>query len=602
MLLMLPAVKTGLFADDLPQRAIELRPWQLPPHMLETGLVPADSGSFRAVLFDIFGFGPNPKSITLMKNYGVLPWWTPQGIKCILCRPISAFTHWLDYRLFPNSPALMHLHNIAWFAGVVFLVTFAYRKFMPSAQAAGLAAILFLLDGNTYFPVAFVANRGFFLAMVFGLLYLVEHHRWRTTQSRRAMILSAVFFTMALFAEESGAAAFAFIFAYALVLEPGSFRGRALTLLPSIVVIIAWRIVYLSLGYGLLRVGMYYADPIQHPLHFLEDLFPRDMILLGGQLTAIPPDFLFMVKPSLHALSITIYAAFVVAAFLVFLPVILRDKFARYWLTVTILAASAEAAIVPSSKNLGFIAVGAYGLIACFISALFVRPIQFPLFRLFRVFARTTCLLLLVAHVPGAIVQRIIMAEIVDQAPTMFANVAKVGDSPNIENTDLIVINEPSPLTLIYVPGTKAYWHHPLPKTLRALVPGCTALEVLRADDKTLIVQSKGPNLFSCDDVGPVNPVYFAGLLTALLGDPQCKPGDRYVVDSLTAEILATDASNSPSRVAFHFTTSLDSAHFHWLWFDWGALCEMPFGLPAVGQSVTIPGPRTAEWAHAMNR
>ena len=166
IVVMLPALKLGLIADDLPQRAVELRPDQLPLRMQETGN-PADSGSFSTVLFDLFGFSRNPQCLALMKNYGTLPWWTPDDLRLSLCRPVAALTHWLDYRLFPDSPVLMHAENIAWFAAVVFVLTMVYRKLMGTGWAAGLAALLFLLDGNTYFPVAFVANRGYFLGAFF---------------------------------------------------------------------------------------------------------------------------------------------------------------------------------------------------------------------------------------------------------------------------------------------------------------------------------------------------------------------------------------------------------------------------------------------------
>ena len=56
---MLPALKTGLVADDLMQRAVELRPGQLPARMHETGN-PADSGSLATVLRDLFR--PRPES------------------------------------------------------------------------------------------------------------------------------------------------------------------------------------------------------------------------------------------------------------------------------------------------------------------------------------------------------------------------------------------------------------------------------------------------------------------------------------------------------------------------------------------------------------
>ena len=142
ILVMLPALKTGLFWDDLPQRAVELRPSQLPPRMHETGN-PVDSGSFSTVLRDLF-FNRSPQDMALEKNYGILPWWTPDNLRLGLWRPVTAFTHWLDYQLFPDSPMLMHAHNIAWFAAIVFLLTMVYRKLMGTGWGAGFAALLFL--------------------------------------------------------------------------------------------------------------------------------------------------------------------------------------------------------------------------------------------------------------------------------------------------------------------------------------------------------------------------------------------------------------------------------------------------------------------------
>jgi len=97
ILVMLPVLKTGLVLDDLPERAVELRPSQLPPRMHETGN-PADSGSFSTVLCDLFnaGFFRDPRCMALAKNYGILPWWTPCNLRIGLWRPLTAFTHWLD--------------------------------------------------------------------------------------------------------------------------------------------------------------------------------------------------------------------------------------------------------------------------------------------------------------------------------------------------------------------------------------------------------------------------------------------------------------------------------------------------------------------------
>jgi hypothetical protein len=305
--------------------------------MHETGN-PADSGSFSTVLCDLFGFGRDPRCLALAKNYGTLPWWTPADFRVALCRPVTAFTHRLDYRLFPDSPVLMHAHNIAWFAAVVFLLTIVYRKLMGAGWAAGLAALLFLLDGNTYFPVAFVANRGFLLSLFFGLLCLYEHHQWRSAKSRYGCVLSALFLALSLFAEEGGANTFSFILAYALVLEPGSLRSRALTVLPSVLVIILWRTIYTLSGFGLFHLSCY-IDPAHEPLEFARVGIPRAMVLLGGQLTSMPPDLLLAMNPSLQSKVIALYCVPVVAALVVFLPWVRRDKTAAFWFTVMVLAA-----------------------------------------------------------------------------------------------------------------------------------------------------------------------------------------------------------------------------------------------------------------------
>jgi hypothetical protein len=57
-------------------------------------------------------------------------------------------------------------------------------------------------------------------------------------------------------------------------------------------------------------------------------------------------------------------------------------------------------------------------------------------------------------------------------------------------------------------------------------------------------------------------------------------------------EVLESGASGLPSRVAFRFDTSLDSPDFHWLQFDWPTLSYRALKVPAVGESVTVAGPR----------
>jgi len=592
ILVMLPALKMGLVLDDLPERAVALRPDQLPPRMHETGN-PADSGSFSAVLRDFF-FNRSPEDTALMKNYGVLPWWMPDDFKLGLWRPVTAFTHWLDYRLFPDSPVLMHAHNIAWFAAIVFLLTIVYRKLMGTGWVAGFAALLFLLDGNTYFPVAFVANRGFMLSLFFGLLCLYEHHQWRSAKSRSGLVLSVLFLALSLFADEAGVSTFAFILAYALVLEPGSLRSRALTVLPSVLVVILWRTIYEALGFGLHNVG-FYIDPAHEPLQFARVVIPRAMVLLGGQVTSLPPDLLLVMNPSSQSKVIAFYCVSIVAALIVFLPLLRRNKIAAFWFAVMVFAAIPAATVMPTGKNLGFVAVGAYGLIASFVAGLITRPGRLPEGLASRILAWIACVLLILAHVPGAIAERVKAVKVTPNVFNVMSRLINLGDPPDAENKNVIIVNEPGPFALIHVPSYKAYHHQPLPKTVRALVPGCTGFDVQRTDDKTLVVQSKGPDIFSCEDVGPKHVAYLFRIFDLSLGGPKFGKGECRVLRGLTVEVQEVSKDGLPTRVAFRFDSSLDSPGFRWLRFDWRTFSYQPFEVPNIGQSVTLSGPPPME-------
>ncbi len=587
VLVMLPALKTGLALDDLVQRAVELRTDQLPARLRDTGM-PPDSGSLGTVLCDLF---PGINRMALAKSYGLLAWWAPDDLKLGLWRPFAAFTHWLDYRLFPDSPALMHAHNIAWFAAIVFLVTIIYRKLMGPGWAAGLAALLFLLDGNTYFPVMFIANRGFMLSLCFGLLCFYEHHQWRSAKSRSGCVLSPLFFALSLFANEGGASTFAFILAYALVLEPGGWRRRALTVLPAVLVVVLWRTIYKLGGFGVFHAGAY-IDPGTEPLAFAQVAIPRAMALLGGQLTGVAPDLLFAIKPSLHPLVIALYSASVLAALAVFQPWVRRDKTAAFWFAVTLLAVIPAATVMPLSKNLGFVAVGVYGLMASFIAALVTRPSPLPKRLTYRIPAWTACILLMLMHVPVAIAGRVLTVEAIASSFKGMRYFINLNNSPDTGNKNVIVVNAPCALTLAYMPFYKAYYHQPLPRTLRTLVPGCTSFDVQRTDDRTLVIQSQAPDIFSCDDVGPANVAYVFSACNVAIGVPKSKKGDRHDLGGLTVEVLESNEADVATRVAFRFDTSLDSPDFHWLWWDWRTLSYKPFEMPAVGQSVTLPGPR----------
>jgi hypothetical protein len=608
VVLMLPALHTGLLLDDLVQRVMQFPPGELPPRLMDTGFVPKDSGQLGTVLCNLFGFPRAQEAAARARDYGILAWWVPDGLKAALWRPLTAFTHWLDYRLYPNAPVLMHAHNIAWYALAVYLAATLYRKLetcspgtnleerssdpstRPKTQSsfsvAGLAATLFLLDKNTYFPVMFVANRGFIIALVFGLLCLDAHHRWRTTRSRRHLWRSTLWLLLSLLANEGGASTLAFLAAYALVLEPGDWRSRLRSLLPSLAVILVWRIVYVSFGFGVRMIGGY-IDPGYEPLLFLQNLPSRVNTLLGGQLTGLPPEIIVPLNAEWQTGFTLFFAGFNLLCAVAFLPILRRDRVTRFWAVAALLALVPAATVAPLSKNMAFVAVGAFGAVASFLAHFGRKAILGPR----QGIAWCLAVWLVVAHIPGALAGRIVMAEANPLIPKVIARWCGFENLPEIGEKDVLVINNPSQLSTLAAPFYRAYHGQPLPKTMRILVPGSIRVEVRRVDESTLVLKTSQADLFDCPAVGPIHVCYVFKMANDFLGGGKIwKPGDRITREGFAVEVLEVSQRGMPSAVTFHFDRPLESEGRVWLFFDWRSNHYAPLVLPRSGNTIEIEG------------
>ena len=103
VVLNLPSVPTGWYLDDLLHRA----------QFLDVGPM-TDSSDMTHRMYDFLS--GDPEDIVTFKDLGVLPWWSEDELKIRFWRPLSSFTHVIDYALWPASGVLMHAHNVAWLA------------------------------------------------------------------------------------------------------------------------------------------------------------------------------------------------------------------------------------------------------------------------------------------------------------------------------------------------------------------------------------------------------------------------------------------------------------------------------------------------------
>jgi hypothetical protein len=615
VLFMVPALPTGLFGDDLIQRLTQLKPAELPAHAVDTGFVANDPGKLGTVLRELFGYLHGKGAAARAVAYGIAPWWGAEDWQAALLRPVTAFTHWVDYRIFPNTPALMHAHSIAWYAATVFLAAYLYRRlwcFGPGTSStmhvgtgnprvvprgiliAGLAGLLFLLDKNTYFPVMYVANRGFFVSLVFGLLCLDAHHRWRTTQSRRWMIGSALWLALSILSNEGGASTLAFLLAYALVLEPAGWRSRFLSLMPAGIVLVGWRIVYVSSGYGV-RNFLLYIDPGYTPLLFLKNLVPRASGLLGGQLTGLPPEAVLGFAPKWQLIITAMFGCFSLVCGLVFWPILRQDRTARFWATAMLLAVVPASTVAPLTKNLAFVAVGAFGVMASFLVHMVAPENNMRMHSWVRASAWCVALGLVVAHIPAAVAARAGLALISPYIPAAAAQACAFPSSPDLGDRDVIVLNDPT-IASAFVAFDRAYRQLPLPRTIRILVPGSVPILVTRPDAFTVILTAKNADLF---DIVETKPVGLCRALKSandlLFGQRTWKTGDPITGNGFVVQVLELSLRGSPRALAFRFEKPLDSSERVWLFFDWHRLKHARFVLPGIGGSTEIAGPKTAE-------
>lgn len=601
ILFMLPSLKTGLVMDDLIQRIPQLDPSsEVPAGLYQTGCVPDNCGTLRAVVFDTFGFSRDPKKIQLGKQYGILPWWFNDEMKLSLWRPLTAFTHWVDYRLYPNRPALMHAHNIAIYAAIVFLMTAIYRRLIGPIWIAGLAGLMFVVDPNTYFPVMFVANRGFMLALLLGLLCLYAHHRWRSEGLTIAAIFSWVLFALSILANEAGVSTFAFVLAYAFVLDKASLKHRALTVLPAILIIVVWRIIYQSLGYGTYGNGAAYLDPGRDPLRFLSHLPGYFTAIVSAQISGLSPDVMIPLNMRWIMVVSVFYLVFAPIALLILLPVVRKNRQAFFWLAVMLLAAVPVVAC-PSSKNFGFVAVGAFGLFAVFTAEIVKAYRERSFNRFYVILGVCFCVVLLLVHIPRAAVTKVITANAHPKFLTLFANPGGLNNVPIKSDSKLFILNAPSQLTVCAAPFNAAYYKQPIPAAVHALGFASTGIEVTRRDERTLVLKSTENSIFDSNQDSILHFSHMFAILNRLFYPKEgFQLSHRFELRDMTVTIEQLGPNNLPRKVSFAFKQSLEEPDFVWLRFNWQNFAYEPVELPEVGQTQVLEGPPVVRFSDAI--
>lgn len=558
----LPALWSGWQQDDLLQRY----------YLLGN---PDPSGTPVSPL-NIFAFlDGDSATIARHRDLGVIPWWTYPRLRLAFFRPLTGLTHYSDYALWPRSAELMHAQNLLWFGALIAAVTLLYRRLHGVTWLAGLAALLYALDDAHGLPAGWLANRNAVVAACFGVLALVVHDHWRRGTFRAGEKLGPLLFVIGLLSGETALATVAYLIAYALFVDEGSFLRRINSLVPYGVATVIWLVLYRELGFGTQGSG-FYVDPYAQPMSYLGALLERGPILLMDQ-WAFPPSSPYMFI-SAEARDILLIWALLVCLLVGFLlvPLLRKDRYARFWCTGMLLSLPIVAATTPHGRLLLFAGLGGMALLATWMQGTWERWRMPGEQKGPPVFHRVLLVLFVFIHLivaPLLLPLNAVSASTTEQWIQKPARMADLG--PGIEQKDLILVNPPIVFLANYFIAVRSLEGLPAPQRQRVLAPGNVAVHIERTDPRTLVIRPDGGFL-----AGPFDDVFRASSLPL-------SAGDRIPLTNMEVEILDVAADGRPAAVAFRFAERLEHASFRWLMWENGEWTT--FLPPAVGGMVTLP-------------
>ena len=550
-----PSLATGLIADDRLHELLLRRQPGIP------GLAPKS--------LDLFHFANGDPAVTeKLMNHGVFPWWTDRHVVLAFLRPIAGATHWLDHRLWPSAPALMHLQSLMWLALLLALAGRVYMRFSPAPGVALLALLLLAIDDAHAPAVTWIANRSLIVSLSFVLLALLAHDRARRADSNCAARLGPALLGLGLLAGEAAIAGAGYLLAYALFLDRGSLRSRLASLAGYALVIAAWRAVYVHLGYGASGSGVY-LDPGSEPLVFAQAALTRLPVLLLGTF-ALPWSDLWdaypLFVPELRPIVLCLALATCFGLVALILPLLRTSKSARFWAVGCALSLLPGAATFPHDRLLLGTTIGAMGLLA----ELFLRAC--PRSRPARLgFAGLGVVHLLFA--PLLLPYRSATAAHLDGV--LWRADESIPKTPDISRKVVVIVNPPLAPFASFFPIYREAVNLPRPYRFLWLATGVSELRIRRVDSKTISVR---PALGYLTDPSQ--------LMLRSLTRP-LRRGEKVVLDEATFEVVELTPDGRPAEVQVRFERELSDPRLVFL--RWGTHGYVPFRVPALGASVLVP-------------
>lgn len=553
------ALGIGLELDDHFQHWVVTHPdsagpiWQQPRHPL-----------------DLFRFvDGTPGDLARGYETGAAPWFTSPELRMAFARPISAVTHVVDYRLMAGAPWLMHVHSLLWLALLGVAVCRVARR-LEQGPLLGLMLWFYLLDPSRGMPSGWLSNRNQLIAGCLGALAFELYLRWRQAPNPSLKLggASALVGGMSLLAGESAVAWFGFYLAFALLLEPQGWRRGLASLLPLTAVVVCWRLVYRSLGYGTTHSGLY-VDPLNEPLHFLQVTLVRWPQLIAGQLGGAPAGITALGSDSAKLGILALSVALLVLIGWALAPTLRSSRRACFWLLSAVFGAIPMCAMQPHPRLMLVVSLGTAGVAAHLVHQVVLNLEQR---RVARVMAGLWLVVLGFVAPPRLAVEAWSISAI--GRPSRLAADSFPADAVG---RTLVAVTMPDPMFMCAQVSLKlASQGAPHPAKVRCLVGVEGEARVRRVDDHTLEIHTPA---------GLMNTV-FAPLMRS-----EPFPDDwRLELTDSSYRIAERDAAGRPLTLSVRFHKPLDDPGLVFVAWSPTDLAFKRLVLPRLGETLVVPG------------
>jgi hypothetical protein len=279
------------------------------------------------------------------------------------------------------------------------------------------------------------------------------------------------------------------------------------------------------------------------------------------------PSLASWLQPAVYLLALLVLSA----VFVLVRPLLKRDKLIAFWALGSLLAALPACSTFPEDRLLCATSVGASALLAIFFMS--VWDASYPNATRW---VRVACGALAVLHLAIAPVMFVVRTLSIDTLNTLLERAdSSVVSGTQAADKTVIFVNPPVALLAVYFPWFRGARGEALPKHLRWLATGESAVHIERVDDNTLRVAPEAGFL------GDTTQQMFRR------ADRSPKVGSVIRFEGVSFEVSAATPNGRPTEVLVRFDERLESDQFQWL--KWGEHAYVPFELPAVGQQVTLP-------------